>query len=384
MSELLDVAIVGGGIAGLTAAVAVERAGLSARVFEAAPRLRAGGGALLLWSNGLHALRPLGLADAVLGAGFSQERTDFRSWSGRLLGTLPVGEMSRRAGAPSILIQRADLLAVLLAAVGRSAVAFDHPCTGFVDERAGVQVFFAGGRSVRARCLVGADGLGSIVRRRLVGDDPPRDAHVHAWGGTVHLGRDLFRAGVGFSTIGRGRRVCVAPCSDGALYWYATACNTPSGLSCDRIDRRALLARFGDCHAPVPGLIAATPEDTMFETRVRDRPPAEVWGRGRVTLLGDAVHPATPDLAQGACQAMEGAVILARALAEDGDVEGALRRYEAQRKLRAAWVTNLSWIATTQSMRAHPLFCLARDFATGAFLEHVARAELWKLMSGEA
>jgi 2-polyprenyl-6-methoxyphenol hydroxylase-like FAD-dependent oxidoreductase len=335
----------------------------------------------MLWSNALNALAQLDLADAVVRAGVPIDCTEFRSWSGRLLAWLPVGEMGRRAGAPSILISRDALLAILAGHVGADALALDHPCTGFAQGPDGVEISFTGGRRIQASMLVGADGLGSVVRAQLRGDEAPRDTEMWAGGGTATLDRDVLPRGVCCSTIGRGARFCIAACGEGEVFWVATVNQRRKGRPLDMDDRDDLRRCFGDCHAPVPEIIAATPEETMFGTRVRDRAPMSSWGRGRITLLGDAAHPCTPDLGQGACQAIESAVVLGRALAARNDPEAGLRRYEDARREHAALVTNLSWIATTQSMRDDPVFCLARDLLTDVFLTRIATREIWKLMS---
>lgn len=381
MNEHLDAAIVGGGIAGLTAAVALQRIGLRPRVFERASSPRAGDGALMLWSNAINALGQLDLADAVVQAGVPIDCTEFRSWSGRLLARLPVSEMGRRAGAPTILIYRDALFAILMRRVGADALAFNHSCTGFTQRRDAVEVSFARGRRVHATLLVGADGLGSVIRAQVLGHDAPRDARMWVGGGTATLDRDVLPRGVCCSTIGRGARFCIAACGDGKFFWFATV-SQRRGRRPRHMDGWDDLGRcFASCHAPVPDLIAATPAATMFGTCVYDRPPTGAWGRGLVTLLGDAAHPATPDLGQGACQAIESAVVLGRALGGRNDTEAALRQYEDARREHTALVTNMSWIATTQSMRDDPLFCWARDLLTDVFLPRIAARQLWKLMS---
>jgi 2-polyprenyl-6-methoxyphenol hydroxylase-like FAD-dependent oxidoreductase len=197
---------------------------------------------------------------------------------------------------------------------------------------------------------------------------------VEAWGGTATLERDGLPPGTTYVTIGRGKRFCFAPCGNRRAFWFASVN--------DRVGARELAAHFADFHDPIPRLIASTAEAETFRTRIRYRPPLEVWGRGRVTLLGDAIHPITPDLAQGACQAIESAQALAAALQRSEDHPAALRAYERTRRRRMERITYLSWIATTQSMRSDALFCLARDAVTDVLLRTVARRELAWLMRG--
>lgn len=371
-----DVGIVGGGIAGLATALALQESGRRPRVFERGPRLQSGKGGLLLWANALRVLHGLGVGEDVVARGFPVRSTQFRTPERRLLGKLPVGEMSDDAGAETVFIHRDVLMAILADALAPGTVVLDAECTGCTPHGHGVDLAFAAGPTRTLPVVVGADGVGSRIHALLHGKPDTTDAGIRAWGGTAtHLDERLLPAGVTYVTIGRGKRFCFAPCGPGRAFWYA-AVN-------DDLGPASLAEHFADFHAPIPDVIEQTPADAQFETRVRYRPPATTWGRGRVTLLGDAIHPTTPDLAQGACQAIESAAVLARALATGPDPVQALRDYETERQRRTTRVVYLSWIATTQSMRSDTLFCAARDAVTEPFLHWVARRELdWLLNPG--
>jgi 2-polyprenyl-6-methoxyphenol hydroxylase-like FAD-dependent oxidoreductase len=371
--EDVDVGIVGGGIAGLTAALALERSGRRPRVFERGEKLQSGKGGLLLWSNALRVLDALGVGKQVVAAGFPVRSTQFRTPDRRLLGKLPVDEMSEEAGAPTVFIERDALVTILHDALAAGTVAFGAECTGVAADEHRVELSFAAAPPLTLPVVVGADGVGSRIGAALHGKVDATDANIRAWGGTATgLDADALPAGVTYVTIGRGKRFCFAPCGPGRAFWYAAAN--------DALGPASLATHFADFHAPIPTIIAATPAEAQFETRVRYRPPADRWGRGRVTLLGDAIHPTTPDLAQGACQAIESGAVLARALRIAADPVQALRDYEAERRRRTARVVYLSWLATTQSMRNDAMFCAARDAVTEPFLHWVARRELaWLL-----
>lgn len=370
----VDVGIVGGGIAGLATALALQQSGRRPRVFERGPRLESGKGGLLLWSNALRVLHALGVGKDVVAHGFPVRSTQFRTPERRLLGKLPVGEMSDDAGAETVFIHRDVLMTILADALAAGTVVCDAECAGWTGYDHGVELRFASGPPRTLPVVVGADGVGSRIRAGLNGKTETTDAGIRAFGGTAtDLDDALLPAGTTYVTIGRGKRFCFAPCGPGRAFWYA-AVN-------DDLGPADLATHFAEFHAPIPTIIARTPEDAQFATRVRYRPPAEQWGRGRVTLLGDAVHPTTPDLAQGACQAIESAAVLAQALATAADPVQGLRDYEAERRRRTERVVYLSWIATTQSMRSDELFCAARDAVTEPFLHWVARRELDWLMN---
>jgi 2-polyprenyl-6-methoxyphenol hydroxylase-like FAD-dependent oxidoreductase len=368
--------VAGGGVGGLAAAVALGRAGFRATVYERRRAPFRDPGVLILWSNGVNALADLGLADAVAQRGVRVDRLLFRSWSGDELADLDIGEMSERAGAPSVVIHRRDLLAVL-----RDAA----PCTdgrgvrGVRDDGDAVRVALEDGGTVRADALIASDGLDSVIRRQLLGDGAPRDAYQLAWVGTATLLHRELHDGETTVTHGRGARFCIASVRGPTVTWLASVNESllrEAGGDADAALRRI----FADAHQPIPAILAATPASETFHTRIRYRPRADGWGRGRVTLLGDAAHPCTPDLAQGACQALEDAVALGRALAGDADVARALRAYEQSRIGHASRVASISWIVQAQGAEESSLFAAARDLGTGFFLRTVAAREIEYLL----
>ena len=171
--------------------------------------------------------------------------------------------------------------------------------------------------------LVGADGLHSVVRRHVLGDGPPRYAGETIFRGIADLA--LPRPEICRELFGAGRRAAYYELGGGRVYWWATA-PLPAGTEVPRAGRRAyLLEAFAGWAFDLPDVLAATPDDRILQNDIYDRPPARRWHRGRVVLLGDAAHPTTPNLGQGACMAIEDAVVLARALVEARDAATGVR-----------------------------------------------------------
>jgi 2-polyprenyl-6-methoxyphenol hydroxylase-like FAD-dependent oxidoreductase len=220
-----------------------------------------------------------------------------------------------------------------------------------------VTVRFAGRREERGDLLVGADGLNSVVRARLFGDEKPLYAGYTAWRGIA--GDGFMRDGWGSESWGRGERFGMVSLGRGRLYWFATR-NAPEGENEDAAGRKAeLLRHFGRWHEPIPALIRATEGAEILRNDVYDREPLKSWGVGRVTLLGDAAHPMTPNLGQGACQAIEDAVVLAGCVREASDA--ALRLYEKRRKGRTATIVRRSRLVGRIGQLENPLLCGLRD-----------------------
>lgn len=369
------IGIVGGGVGGLAAAVALQRLGAEIHVFERARRAQ-GGVALLVWSNAMRALQQLGLAHELLAVSAPIERTIIRRSDGEPLAELPIGEWSERAGTPTVALRRNDLITALAARVPAGTVQEGAELESFDFEGQRVRVRFRDGMEHVVDALIGADGLGSTVRAQLHGDQPPRMLAQQAWVGWVATAPDVIEPGLAIATIGRGPRFWCTPLARG-VFWYAT---TPLG---GEPRKQRLLEQLAGWHAPIGELVDATSEEHLVTTRIRDRPPLERWGTRTVTLLGDAAHPSTPDLGQGACQAIESAVVLARCLEHAASIEEGLRAYEAARIGRTATIARLSWMTSVNSTIEAPTLCRLRDTAIRFGLRAVARGHLEWILAGQ-
>ncbi len=348
----LRIAVAGGGIAGLATAVALRSEGHTVDVYERRED-PAQGGALLLWSNALHALGELGLADAVLARSTPAHVAEFRDLHGRPLWSLPLQALSRRAGAPTVVVSRGDLIGALRHAAGDALTTGRRVVGGRDDGDRVVPRFEDGSEGPPADALLGADGLNSAVREQLFGDEPPRPLGQVAWVATVDHPALRLPIGTSVTWVGPGLRFWLSNLGE-RLYWYTTAVDRPERPAPEAGDHAGLIALHREFVAPVPQLIEATPPEAVLRTVIRDRPPRVGWGRGRVYLVGDAAHAMTPDLGQGACQALEDAVVLGRTLGRIPDVVAALDCYEAERRERTAFLTRLAHLAAQRSMPLAP------------------------------
>jgi 2-polyprenyl-6-methoxyphenol hydroxylase-like FAD-dependent oxidoreductase len=367
---------VGGGIGGLATALALQSRGASVVVYERTRRQHQGV-ALLVWGNAMKALASLGLVDQLLAVAAPIERTRVRNPEGDLLSELPIGEWSKRAEMPSVALRRGDLVAALAAGLDDSVVHEGVELASFAQDRDGVRARFTNGAEDRMDALVGADGLHSVVRAQLLGSEPPRALRQQAWVGWASTPPGFLEHGIATATIGRGPRFWTAPLAQGA-FWYATL-NAVVG---DRRD--VLLEAFAGWHAPIRELIERTDSDAIVTTQIRDRAPVERWGEGAVTLLGDAAHASTPDLGQGACQAIESAVVLAACLDRAESIESGLRAYERARIERTATVSRLCWMTSVNSTIEDPTLCRLRDAAVRIGLRAVARGHLEWILAGQS
>lgn len=379
--------VVGAGIGGLSAAVALRRAGIETEVYERATTLagiQAGGG-LVLWHNAVLALRRLGLADEVAAIGHELHRHEFRSWRGRQLADWPVAAVSRRVGAPAYAVSRPALHRALADAAGGD-IRLGVRCVGLEPDDDGVSVRFDGGEA-RADLVVGADGLRSTVRRLLRPfEPPPRFAGYTAWQGVVRLADARVPDGTFENVWGRGRRfICFRIDDDGLVYWDGVT-SDQIGHELDMVGhtrQEIVRAQFAGWPDPIPALIDATAEDDIAAIDIFDRRPVGRWGIGRVTLLGDAAHPMTFNLGQGACQAIEDALVLADCLARKpggGDMPAALLAYERRRRARTTKMVETSWtIGAVGRWRGRAACAFRAAFMRAAFNRVIFRQN-WQLM----
>ena len=351
--------IIGGGIGGLCAAIALRQAGIDVAVFERATEMHEGGAGLTLWTNAVRALQKLGLRDALQAIGTPYTRATIYSWQGDILAETPVDELLNKFQVASLGVHRADLQAALLSALGKGVVHLGAQCTGFTQHEMGVCASFADGKEAWGDVLIGADGIHSVVRSQLFGHAKPRYAGYTAWRGVTPF--QVEQTGAAFETWGSGKRFGCVPLKGGRVYWFATR-NMPQGRGDGAMGRKGeVLELFRGWHEPIEALIEATEESAILHNDIYDQHPLHHWGAGRITLLGDAAHPMTPNMGQGACQAIEDAVVLATCLRHASERAAALREYEEQRRKRTAAIVKQSRAIGRVAQWENPLACRIRN-----------------------
>jgi len=322
-----SVMIIGGGIGGLSTAIALRHYGIDSLVFEQADNLRSTqvGSGLALGVNVARAFKHLGLRDQVAELGAPLRRTNYRNETGEHLGSMAMSE----DGELAMGIIRPVFHNFLVDTVGPDIVQLGAKLTRFDQDAGGVTAHFADGRQARAAALIGADGLHSTMRTHLLGQSEPRYAGYCTRRGVVET--DFAKEGLFGIILGPGVRFLFYPVGRWYIYW-AAATNEPAGGDEDGATiKRTVLERFRGWPTPVETLVESTPESNTILADTYDRNPVKSWGEGRVTLLGDAAHPMTWDRGQGAGQAIEDGVLLAKALSRSDDPEEALRGWEERR-----------------------------------------------------
>jgi salicylate hydroxylase len=342
MSE--KIVIVGGGIGGLAAALALIRRGIDVEIYEQAQELRELGAGVQISANGTRVLHALGLKEALERVQVLPAGKAIRLWNtGQSWKLFDLGmESMDRYGSPYITIHRGDLHDALAQALLRAkpdAIHLNRKCIGLAQTPDHVELRFETGEAVAAKLVVGADGLHSVIRTSLFGAAKPEFCGITAWRGVVPIERvpPTIAWNIGTNWIGPGGHSVHYPLRAGKLLnvvglrertdWTVEGWNV-------RGTTEEMLNDFEGWHADLHALFRSI--EVPYKWALALRPTMNVWSRGRCTLLGDACHPMVPFLAQGAVMALEDGFVLARCLEKyPGDHETAFARYEAVRRDRA-------------------------------------------------
>ena len=352
--------IAGAGIGGLSAAVALRQAGWHVRLFERAAAARELGFGLGVAPNAIAALRRLGVADVVLARGFAPTRGELRRMDGTVLKRLELPAADEVLGGPMVVALRPALHGALLEATGLDAITFGSEVTGFTADADRVAVRTASGHTAEGDLLIGADGVGSVIRRALhPSEPPPRPCGIIAVRGASsaahHLG-DLS----GIMYLGPGLESVLVRASDTGIYWFLSLARelVPS----DTRDPAAILAHMSPRLDPTFRAVTSNTEELRCDELV-DRDPLPRWGEGVVTLLGDAAHPLLPHTGQGAAQAIVDAVALGHVLRDDANVAGALQTYERERRPKTAALVAQGRRTARVMRTTNPIACRLREVA---------------------
>ena len=336
-------AIIGGGIGGLTTAIALRKIGFAVDVYERAPELKEVGSGISLWPNAVRSLNQIdpNILSRLRTSGSSLRRLLMKDANGERIKTLPLAG----ADCSGFTIHRAELQSALAEAVSTRSIHLDHTFSRLEQRPGSVLLHFENGASAEADLVVACDGIHSAVRKSLGLKTKLSNRPYSVWRGVTNTDPENDARQLGLEhdgdfseSYGHGRRFGILRLGPGRIHWYAAANNSllPPGLPAIP----ALQKLFSGWHAPIPELIENA--ESAICTKIQDRLSTLPWVVGRVAILGDAAHPISPNFGQGACLAIEDAVVLAACLQAHNDLPRALRRYEISRYPRCLEILFMS------------------------------------------
>lgn len=349
--------IAGGGIAGLATGIALRHAGLDVEIFERSRELSEIGAGLMIWPNGARSLAALGVEIDAL----TVRHLSMCSSGGRTLNTYPFESISQRYGFDPCFVHRADLQAALAKRLGNVGLNLGKEVSSFEQNGASVRLVFRDGTKSEGDLLVGADGLRSIVRKQLLQDGDPFYLGSTVWRGIAQGDGFGIQPEAGLNWVGRGAEFLAFQLKGQRMYWAGVTKEPRGERPSAGGHKHDLIKRFGTWASPIPQLIAATDDAAILRNDMYDRRPARHWSAGRVTLVGDAAHPMTPNAGQGACQALEDAVALGESLKQTSNLSEAFGLYERRRLRRANRLVSMSRQSTRAVQIENPLLCTLRD-----------------------
>ncbi|SDN80331.1 2-polyprenyl-6-methoxyphenol hydroxylase [Psychrobacillus sp. OK028] len=357
----MKIAIIGGGIGGLCAAVTLQKQGFAVQVFEANPTFQPVGAGIGIGSNALQALMEIGVGENVFANGHVLHTQIFQDECGKFLNTIDFTVLKKLYGQENITIHRADLHRTFLEALKPNTLHFNKKCLSIVQKDHQVTVHFEDGTTQTSDLLIAADGIHSPIRQQLVPGSVPRYAGYTCWRGiTENKGRvDEYTSTELWSTKGR---FGMAPMKGGLVYWFACMNTTARNPQLQDLTSKEIGGIFKHFPEVVSNLIFTTPVENILHHDISDIKPLRQFVFGRVVLLGDAAHATTPNMGQGAGQAIEDAIVLGNGFKQFEHVDKVLAFYEDKRVARTAKVIRLSrQIGATAQIQSRPVTRI-RDF----------------------
>lgn len=373
----MKIAIIGAGIGGLTTALALKKAGISFKIYESADELKPVGAGIILAMNAMRVYFDLGMADKIAKSGNQISTINLTKPNFDKLSSSDLGFFEKQYNVSTTAIHRADLHKVLAEEVGQEHIVLGKRLQNIIQTETNNCLEFEDGTLAEAQYLIGADGIRSVVRTQLFPESEYRDAGQWCWRGVVDAieGLETYQ-NEATEAWGKGTRFGFVQLNDRQLYWYFLADKDMAEADSD------IIPFLKEYHPSVEQIIKATPKQNWFVSPIMDLKPIQQWSLDKVCLIGDAAHATTPNLGQGACQAIEDAYVLGKLL-QKHSINEAFRLYPLLRKEKAHAVVNMSWKIGKLSQLRNPLAIAFRDFVMKTTPDYLNRKQLEKLFALE-
>ncbi|HZY82770.1 MAG TPA: FAD-dependent monooxygenase [Cyclobacteriaceae bacterium] len=355
-------AILGGGIGGLTLAIALQRKGIDVTVYEGAPQWKPVGAGLGLAGNAVKAFREIGIDQDVLREGKVLKKVVIRSKSGKPLMSTDSEAVSKRFGVVNnFTIHRADLHNVLISKLMPGTVKLDKACVDFTQSDDGVLINFKDGSIAKADYMIAADGIHSVARKKLLSNVKTRYAGYTCWRAVTDDLPAGFDPDETSETWGQGTRFGIVPLTKGRVYWFMCVNAGPNDPMMRSLAPMDLLTFVRDFHPLVPELVKRT--NKVIWNDIIDIEPINQFAFNKVVLMGDAAHATTPNMGQGACMAIEDAAVLSHLIETNENIEAAFRIFEEKRIRRTTKIVNDSWQIGRMAQWENPFMTSLRNVA---------------------
>ncbi|MEQ8469877.1 MAG: FAD-dependent monooxygenase [Marinoscillum sp.] len=368
--------ILGGGIAGLTCAIALRKNNIESIVADAALDFKPTGAGISLAANALKAYRHLGIDAIIMKAANELKQVDILDDKGKRISSTQTREIGD--GTPSIALHRGTLHQVLLDQLSRENVLNGYKAKAIVRNEKGYLITFTNGEEITTDYLIAADGIHSLARTHVSPRSILRYSGHSCWRGVTTNDNDLPQY-IASESWGAAGRVGLVPIDGNRIYWFVVK-NAPAGSEQMRkYTREDLLLDFGHFHAPVGKVIAKTDQKDIIHHDIYDLKPIGRFADKNMVLIGDAGHATTPNMGQGACQAIEDAVILAQCIKNHSVMADAFKEYEQLRIKRVHMIVNQSWTMGKVGQLENPLLIGMRNLLFRSLPSGIMKNQLEKI-----
>jgi 2-polyprenyl-6-methoxyphenol hydroxylase-like FAD-dependent oxidoreductase len=362
MTNQPSFAIVGGGIGGLTLAIALQRKGFDVTVYENAPQLKPLGAGLGLAANAVKAFTDIGLSDEVLKKWKVMRKISIKDPAGSILRETDAEKLSSKYGViNNFTIHRADLHEVLLRHLHPGSLQLGKGCVDFIQKRSSVELVFQDGTTATAHHVIACDGIHSVFRKKLVPGSTPRYAGYTCWRAVI----DDLPPGFNFDEIsetwGAGARFGIVPLTNKRVYWFACLNANAGDPVMQGFKIPDLLNHFEQFHSPIAEILKRTRDEQLIWNDIMDLAPIKHFAFGNIVLMGDAAHATTPNMGQGACMAIEDAAVLANCIESYATPEEAFKQFESKRIERTTRIVNASRALGRVAQLKNPLLMSLRN-----------------------
>lgn len=369
------VSIIGGGIAGLCAAIAFQHMGIKVKVYERRAEPTVAGAGIIIAPNALQALAPYGIADQIIDSGTKSNGFRLLTDKGKKFAELTVPSKYQNMYS----IHRRDLHHLLLSALHPDTVEWGRECIQIQQDDNRVKVIFRDGSKAEGDFLVAADGIHSTIRKQLFKNDFYRYAGYTCWRGVVSSDNIPNLSDYFIETWARKGRFGIVPLPNHQVYWYALINSQANEKRFSAYTPSDLYSHFKEYHEPIPSLLRKTANHQMIHRDIFDIVPMKPFFINRIVFIGDAAHAITPNMGQGACQGIEDARILAECIGQYATVEQAFAEYDALRRKRVEKISKQSWVLGKMAQMENPITTVLRNRLMKLVPESIYESQSHKL-----
>lgn len=374
-----EFAIIGGGVAGLSAAIGLQSINSEFILFEQSTLLKGIGAGFGLAANAMQALAHLGLKDEVEKIGHHVSNYNILNQKGSILVAPNTNALRDQYKQENFTIHRADLHEYLLSKIDQKKVILNKRAVRFEEQNNHIVLHFEDGTQHTCKYLIIADGVKSPLRQQIIPQSIPRYSGYTCWRATID--NSEIKLNTGSETWGQAGRFGMTPLVGNRIYWYACVNSTKDNPIFKNYTIEDIRKHFQDYHQPIPTILAHTKHDDLIWNDIIDIKPLKNLAYNNILLIGDAGHATTPNLGQGACQALEDVAVLIDELKEKNNVTEAFRSFEKRRLARTKYITDTSKFIGEVAQWENPFMISLRNTILKNIPQRLAQRNLNKLLS---